>query len=336
MTIDEHRRGDAAPIPAERDARLVTVIMPVLNLERFLDEAIASVVAQTYERWELLVVDDGSRDASPSLARAWARRDPRIRCLAHPGGVNRGVSATRNLGLRHARGGFVGFLDGDDVWRPAKLAEQVAILDAHPRVAAVYGPTEWWWSWAGPEQAERPDRIPSAQLPVDRIYEPPTLFRRMFLDQRAPTPATCSILIRHEAFDRVGGFVDQFRDMFEDQAFYGKLLLHESVYLSGQCWDRYRKHPDSCCARSSQAGADARHHHRFLEWLASYLDGQGYWGTGMWWQLQALLDPYRHPWRHWLAALPGRIDRKARRLARWIGRSAPVQDPGVVAAGEGR
>ena len=95
---------------------LVSTIIIFLNAERFLAEAIESVLAQTYPTWELWLVDDGSTDRSSQLARDYAARHAaRIHYLEHPGHENRGKSASRNLGLRHARGEYVALLDADDV-----------------------------------------------------------------------------------------------------------------------------------------------------------------------------------------------------------------------------
>jgi len=119
---------------------LVSVVAIFLNGERFLDEAIQSVIAQSYPHWELLLVDDGSTDGSSALARAWAEREPhRVRYLEHPGHRNHGMSASRNLGLHHARGEYLALLDADDVWLPGKLARQVEILQAHPGVGLLFG-----------------------------------------------------------------------------------------------------------------------------------------------------------------------------------------------------
>jgi glycosyltransferase involved in cell wall biosynthesis len=83
----------------------VSAIIIFFDAERWLAEAIDSVRAQTLGDWELLLVDDGSRDGGPALARVEAARAPdRVRYLQHPGHQNRGMSAARNLGLRHARG----------------------------------------------------------------------------------------------------------------------------------------------------------------------------------------------------------------------------------------
>src|SRR3954451_25115181 len=80
----------------------VSVVTPFLNAERFLAEAVDSVLAQTYTDWELLLVDDGSSDGSTEVARNYVGLNPaRVRYLEHPGHMNRGTSASRNLGIRH-------------------------------------------------------------------------------------------------------------------------------------------------------------------------------------------------------------------------------------------
>ena len=132
----------------------VSTIVIFLDAKRFFEEAIESIIGQDYADWELLLVDDGSADGTADIARRYAEVDPlRIRYLTHPGRENRGMSASRNLGIREARGEYVAFLDADDAWLPGKLAQQVAILDSYPNAAMVYGPTLRWYSWNG----EAPD-----------------------------------------------------------------------------------------------------------------------------------------------------------------------------------
>ena len=113
----------------------VSIVTPFLNAARFFEESVESVLAQTYQHWELLLVDDGSFDGSAEIAERYATAHPdRIRYLAHPSRTNQGASASRNLGARHARGEYLAYLDADDVYLPAKLQEQVPLLDAHPDV----------------------------------------------------------------------------------------------------------------------------------------------------------------------------------------------------------
>src|SRR5258708_9091408 len=113
----------------------ITVLMPVFNRERFVDEAIQSVVAQEFADFELLIVDDGSTDRTPELLRAWAQRDARIVVVTSP--QNQGIPAALNRGLRHARAPYVARLDSDDIMMPGRLAEQAAVLDRDPEVVLV-------------------------------------------------------------------------------------------------------------------------------------------------------------------------------------------------------
>jgi len=107
---------------------MISIITIFLNAERFIREAIESVFAQTYDDWELVLVDDGSSDASTAIARRYASEYPeKVRYLDHDGHENRGMSASRNLGVRNATGHYIGFLDADDVWLPHQLEGQVLV-----------------------------------------------------------------------------------------------------------------------------------------------------------------------------------------------------------------
>lgn len=117
---------------------LVSVVTPTFNRSRFVCEAIESVLSQSYSRLELHVVDDGSTDDTQRSVERFAE-DPRFHY--HYQG-NRGQAAARNLGLRHAQGDLICFLDSDDRWKPHKLARQVELMAEHPEVGIVYGNNE--------------------------------------------------------------------------------------------------------------------------------------------------------------------------------------------------
>ena len=108
----------------------VSVVVPLYDTERFVAEAVGSVLAQTLPSLELIVVDDGSRDRGPDIVKGLA--DPRVRLVSQ---ANRGLAGARNTGIRHARGAFVALLDADDCWAPDKLATHVAHLDGDPSLA---------------------------------------------------------------------------------------------------------------------------------------------------------------------------------------------------------
>lgn len=96
----------------------ISVIVPVYQAESLLPQCVESVLSQTFSDWELLLVDDGSRDGSPALCDSYAAREPRIRAFHKPNG---GVSSARNLGLEQAAGQCIAFLDADDAFEPAAL-----------------------------------------------------------------------------------------------------------------------------------------------------------------------------------------------------------------------
>lgn len=103
---------------------LVSIIMPTYNCGRFIRESIDSVLAQTYEYWELLIIDDCSTDETERIVGAYS--DPRIRYMRNE--RNMGAALTRNHGLREAQGKYIAFLDSDDLWLPTKLERQIAFM----------------------------------------------------------------------------------------------------------------------------------------------------------------------------------------------------------------
>ena len=112
---------------------LVTVIVTAYNEEAFVEEAVRSVLAQTFTDFELLAIDDGSTDGTADILESI--RDPRLRVIHQ---INRGISETRNRGIEEARGDIIAFLDGDDIWLPSRLARDVAIFAAEPDVGVTF------------------------------------------------------------------------------------------------------------------------------------------------------------------------------------------------------
>lgn len=312
-----------APRPARRRNQagrgmtadpLVSIITPFLNVERFIAESIESVLAQTYDAWELLLIDDGSTDGSTGIARDYAARYPdRIRYLEHPDHRNHGASASRNLGLAQANGRYLAMLDADDIWLPHKLEQQVALLAEYPQADLLYGYTEYWYSWTGTQEDRAKDYVRGFGVPTDRLYPPASLYTRFFLRADITTPCTCSLLIRRELIERVGGFEDQFHDMYDDQAFYAKLFLSGQAYVSSAIWDRYRQHPASTChVAADQIGAIRL---RFLEWLQLYFASQGVTGP-LERQLRRALWASRHPGLSRMIGSPRLLAHKGRNRLR--------------------
>ena len=273
----------------------VSVVTIFLNAERFLAEAVQSVLGQSYPHFELLLVDDGSTDGSTRIARGFAEAYPaRVRYLEHDGHRNRGMSASRNLGIREARGSYVAFLDADDVWTACTLEEQVGLALAHPEADLLYGSTQLWHSWRADGRGARRDGVRNLGVDVNRLYAPPDLLVR-FLANEARPPATCSVLARRAAIERAGGFEECFRGLHEDQAFFAKMSAQAPIYVSDRWWGRYRQHADSCCSQAAADGRLADEQAKFLRWLAEYVVQSAIPDPRVRSLVRRRLWPYRHP-----------------------------------------
>ncbi len=251
----------------------VSVVTIFLDEERFLAEAIESVLAQSFTDWELLLVDDGSTDGSARIARDYARsHSVRIRTTSHLLRRNRGMSASRNRGVRLARGEFVTFLDADDVWLPGKLASQVEALAAHPEAAALCAPAEWWYSWSGRAEDGGRDFVQRWSVPRDCVVSPPDLLEMFLEDEWA---SLCDLLVRRSAFATLGGYEAAFRGMYEDQVFHAKLCFRFPIYAASRCGYRYRQHEGACTSRSHASGETEAARRRYFHWLDSWLAERG-------------------------------------------------------------
>ncbi|MCU0453957.1 MAG: glycosyltransferase family 2 protein [Bacteroidetes bacterium] len=165
------------------DGPSISVVLCTYNRARLLPRAIRSVQAQTLSDWQLVVVDDGSTDATPSVLEAFARRDARIVFVRQR---NRGLAMARNVGIKLAEAPFVTFVDSDDAYRPEHLAWRMRYLRRHPDLDMIYGGVEA----VGPKERqfvvdlERPGR----SIHVSRCYVGGTF------------------VVRRSVLERVGGF----------------------------------------------------------------------------------------------------------------------------------
>jgi hypothetical protein len=237
----------------------VSVIIPFLNAENFIREAIESVLAQTYTEWELLLVDDGSTDGSTAIARNHTELNPgRIRYLEHEDHVNRGISASRNLGISHARGEFLTFLDADDVWLSGKLQRQVAVMKQNPDVALMFNPAFIW-----KDGVKGPQRMPLSPGRLSRGAWLITLLAREGADA-----FPSAVMIRTDAAVKLGGF--EGTNLYEDQTTWIKFSLNSTVYYDEEAVALYRSHPASCC-RSADPHQYLLEDVSFCKWIINYL-----------------------------------------------------------------
>jgi len=221
----------------------VSIIVIFLNPGRYLDEAIRSVLSQTLTDWELILVDDGSGDGSTVTAQRWAEKLPsKIRYVHHDAHANRGMSASRNVGIGIAQGDYVAFLDADDVFLPDRLLRHVSILKERPEVAMVQSQQIYWYCWQ--DSRSRPQEQTFRRAPLhlgDAVIHPPMGLRLLFGVPDWFTNVS-GITVRREAALALGGFEEQFRGLYEDQVFLTKVYANHTVYALQANLAKYRLH----------------------------------------------------------------------------------------------
>ncbi len=238
----------------------VSVLVTCYNYGRFLADALDSILAQTFQDWECLIVDDGSTDDSREVAERFVAADPRFRLIATS---HRGISAARNAGLAQVRGRYVQLLDADDAIAPEKLQLQSQYLDANPEAGLVFGDTEYFsgdisarsrtrTDISVPDHSRRADACGAALLPV--------FIRENFLVISGP-------LYRRTLAEKVGEFDEELRS-YEDWQYWFRIALaggcfHYRPTPGTETWIRYghsslmRNH-----MQMNRAGIQLRHYFR--------------------------------------------------------------------------
>lgn len=295
---------------------LVSIVVPVFNAESFLPQAIESVRSQRYADWELLLVEDGSTDRSPEIARRYADEDStRIHYLQHANHRNLGMCASRNLGVRHSRGEFIAHLDADDLWIPDKLQLQIELMRRHPTAEMLYGRSMYFEEGKSSESGQVDIPAPCG------LYEAPALLQLTYpLGPESP-PTPSEYFLRYELHQKVGGFEEAFDaqgGMYEDIAFLTKVFLHARVLIAEHCWTRIRCHKGSSTQRLRAQNPEYEHRGRlfYLAWLENYLRGQNVRQAEIWQAVERLLWPYDHPVlaraERLMARVSGKISRGSR------------------------
>lgn len=199
--------------------RPVSVIIPVYNAGGFLSDSCASALAQS-ETGEVLLVEDGSTDQSLEICMHSAQNDARVRVLRHPGGVNRGAAASRNLGMRAARCPLIAFLDADDYYLPGRFARACELLEADQSLDGVYdavgvvfenSEAESWW-----RRTRKTDLTT-----LDALVPPEDLLECLLASEHGHF-CTDGIVFRKGLADRTGGFPEHLK-MAEDTCLWLKM-----------------------------------------------------------------------------------------------------------------
>jgi len=206
----------------------VSVVMNCLNGERYLREAIDSVVAQTYPHWEIVFWDNASTDASPEIAKSYGER---IRYFRSP--ETYPLAKARKLALAEARREYVAFLDCDDIWQPRKLEKQIVLFEANPRVGLVFCDTEFFNEKGIIRQLYKRKREKPLRGMVFR-----ELLRRYFL-------STETVVIRSKALDDLGAGFDERLNIMHDKDLFLKIACHYELDYVDEPLAQWRVHGGS-------------------------------------------------------------------------------------------
>jgi glycosyltransferase involved in cell wall biosynthesis len=257
------------------DRPLVSIVLCFYNEEMFIEQAVDSVLSQTYENWELFLVDDGSYDGGVAIARKYAADFPgRIHYVEHAYHQNKGHSASRNAGIKQCKGSYVAFLDADDVWLPEKLAYQLDIFKKNKGVTVVLEASLYWNSWKSPDKKDNLIEVGAKE----GVYNSPELMLSLYPLGNGAAPCPSGIIVQRAVLRRCV-FEEMFRGMYqvyEDQAFLSKVYLKEVVYVSDACHNKYRQRPSSLVASIHESGNYHTVRSYFLYWLKDYLHSQPY------------------------------------------------------------
>ena len=298
------------------DLPLVSIVIIFLNQEKFLQETLDSVFNQSYQNWELLLVDDGSSDKSSKIAAGLAQKNPgKIYYLEHDGHKNRGQAISRNLGIAHAKGELIALLDGDDIWLPDKLQEQVRLMQEYPQAAALYGRTMYWFNWPGNSNNGSADYITEVDGGDVQLIQPPQLLPELVSQKKCP-PLMSNIMLRRTTVQKIKGFAVDSPRLFEDQMFFIKLAANLPILVANRHWDNYRQHSASICSVSKKTGEIemVRANLNYLDWIADYLASENINDKKVWRILRKQLWLYKH-YRQLLDAKE--LEKKLNKL-RWL------------------
>jgi glycosyltransferase involved in cell wall biosynthesis len=181
---------------------LVSVISPTYNHEKFIADCIKSVIAQTYDNWEMIIIDDGSTDSTYSIASDWAEQDPRIRAFTQK---NIGIFRLResyNFALEKCSGKYIAVLECDDIWMPEKLKIQVDELEQKPECVLSWGKAYL----SAIDLSYNYYLAPRNDNDILLFYnKPPGSFLKKFIYSTLIPALT--LVIRHDALLEIGGFV---------------------------------------------------------------------------------------------------------------------------------
>lgn len=234
----------------------ISVVIPAYNAARFLERTLASILGQTFADWDAVIVNDGSTDATESVAKAFAAQDARFRVVSIPNG---GVSNARNVGFSYTEGSYVAFLDADDELLPDNFTRKLARFEADPDLGLVHCDMR-----VVDEHSEPTGKIESGKEGW--------VLRDLLLWNGCVIPAPSSALLRRDVVEVVGGFSTQLSTA-SDQEFFFRVAAKFKIGREPEPLGLYRIHSQNM---HSNIPLNERDHRLVYKLAAEY----GLFGSG--------------------------------------------------------
>lgn len=212
----------------------ISVVIPTYNRQELLIEAIGSVLAQTYQDFEIIVVDDGSTDNTEEKIQPYLSR---VRYIKQR---NQGVAAARNAGIRHAKGEYLCFLDSDDIWLPEKLSTQIAFADKHPQYGLIATEIQ-----GIDDSKKKVGTNKAAKYTIRNGNVADDLLFGNWIQ-------TSTVMVPSRCLEAVGCFDEDVGQFGEDWLMWMRIAVRYPVYFLPEALILYRYHSESLSARQSE------------------------------------------------------------------------------------
>ncbi len=234
----------------------VSVVIPLYNGGRYIESTLMSVFSQSYQCYEIVVVDDGSSDEGPDKVSKILEKHPdRIQLLRHPDNGNHGIAASRNLAIRNAKGYYIAFLDQDDIWLPDKLEKQIAALQQYPEASLVYAKV-FYIDEGGKEKKIRGIH-PTYGKGI--TGNPLNIFSKLIQEDFIPN---LTVLVKKSCLERVGLLDEGPRYEYEDWLLLSKLAYFYKFLFIPEVLGKWREHSNNYSSNIFNTGQfrDAEEH----------------------------------------------------------------------------
>lgn len=233
----------------------VSICIPAYRAEKYLEETLRSVAAQTFRDWEVIVTEDGSKDRAEEIVREFARTVSQpVIYTRHE--KNRGLPATRNTGITTARGDWIAFLDSDDLWLPDHLSRLMG--EAREGMCdLVFSGTQWFDDATG-------DKLHRSEPTAEDLRDLPVA---LYTGRLSVLPS--SVLVRRGCFEDYGPISTEFPHVNDTEYWLRVLRGGGKISYSGAVTCLYRKHPNAMSRRAAELLADsAQLCERYADWVA--------------------------------------------------------------------